>query len=405
MPTFAFKAYDNRGKRQRGVITASTGRHARQQLRGQGLRVESVKQRSSSSKETTTPTVASGKSRYAAQLTVGIRELATLLQAGVPLLDAIDSVVIQSRKGFRDAMLSVRDKVASGNSLADAMESETTVFDQMTVGMVRVGEHAGNLDEICEQIAEFRERSGELKDRVVSAMIYPLIILLVSVGVTVFLMTVVVPMLLQNLIEIGRPLPTPTLVLKFISDCLLGYGLYLVILIVLIVGAVLIYSRSTNGKRRVAAISLAMPVFGALIQKQALSRMALVVSSLLRSGLELVDALEIAERSATNALLKSSLASVRRDLQNGMELREAVSKHSFFSYSLAQVFALGQQTGQLDGMLKRIGDDYDRQASLLANRLTSVIEPALILVLSVVVGFVLFATVLPILEAGNVLSQ
>ncbi|MEM6472463.1 MAG: type II secretion system F family protein, partial [Planctomycetota bacterium] len=229
MPTFAFKAFDARGKRQRGTVTASNGRHARQQLRGRGLKVESVKERVTSSTSSSQTKLSGGQRRYASQLTVGIRELATLLQAGVPLLDAIDSVIVQSRKGFRDAMLSVRDKVASGQSLAEAMESEPRVFDEMTIGMVRVGEHAGNLDEICEQVAEFRERSGELKDRVISAMIYPLIILLVSMGVTIFLMTVVVPMLLQNLIEIGRPLPTPTLVLKFISDGLIDYGVWLLI--------------------------------------------------------------------------------------------------------------------------------------------------------------------------------
>ncbi|MEM0924524.1 MAG: type II secretion system F family protein [Planctomycetota bacterium] len=405
MPTFAFRAFDSLGKRQRGTITASNGRHARQQLRSRGLKVESVVERAAEKGSRRQTSLSGRKTKYASQLTISVRELATLLRAGVPLLDALDSVVMQSRKGFREAMLAVRDRVASGHSLAESMEREPRVFDEMTVGMVRVGEHAGNLDEICEQVAEFRERSGELKDRVISALIYPLIILLVSVGVTLFLMTVVVPMLLQNLIEMGRPLPTPTVILKFLSDGLIDYGLWLLLAFIIGGVALVVYAQSPNGRYRLAKVSIATPVFGPLIQKQALSRMALVVSSLLRSGLELVDALEIAERTTTNVILRRALSSMRSDLKSGGELHEVVTKHSIFSHALAQVFALGQQTGQLDGMLERIGEDYNRQASLLANRLTSVIEPVLILVLSIVVGFVLFATVLPILEAGNVLSQ
>jgi len=133
--------------------------------------------------------------------------------------------------------------------------------------------------------------------------------------------------------------------------------------------------------------------------------MALVVSSLLRSGVELVDALAIAESSTTNRLLKSALEAMQRDLRSGRDLAESTTQHEFFTPSLTQVFALGQKSGQLDRMLQRLGNDYDRQAGLLANRLTTVIEPVLILFLSIVVGFILFATVLPILEAGNVLAN
>ena len=228
MATFSYRAHDRSGKRSRGTLTAANSRHARDQLRERGLRVESVSERKGQPTTEKVRTESRGKPdpprrspsrslRYRYQLTTMIRELATLLQAGVPLLDSVDSVLFQASGGFHDAMVAVRDRVSSGESLADAMSYEPDVFDEMTVGMIRVGEHAGNLDEVCEQVADFRERSSELKDRVVSALLYPLIILTVSLGVTIFLMTVVVPMLLQNLIEIGRPLPLPTLVLKWLS--------------------------------------------------------------------------------------------------------------------------------------------------------------------------------------------
>jgi len=402
MATFAYRAVDRRGRKQRGTLTAATGRQAREQLREQGLRVESVQERQARSAE---KSVSLKPGRCRAQLTLMIRELSTLLQAGIPLVKALDSVLVQTKGEFRDAMLTVRDRVASGTGLAEAMQDEPAVFDDMTVGMVRVGEHAGNLDEVCEQIAEFRERSGELRDRVLSALLYPAIVLAISLAVTVFLMTVVVPMLLTNLIEMGRPLPLPTRLLKWTSDSLLHYGPLVFAVFAAACGGFVLFLRSDRGKRTIELLSLRTPVLGSLVQKQALSRMALVISSLLRSGVELVDALRIAEKSSTNGLLKEALQGMRSDLESGHDLRDATMKHKIFSHSMAQVFSLGQQSGQLDRMLLRLGNDYDRQASMLANRLTTIVEPLLILMLSVIVGFILFATVLPILEAGNVLAN
>ncbi|WP_436717726.1 type II secretion system F family protein [Roseiconus lacunae] len=368
------------------------------------MAVESVKERPS--RQLGKPLLSVGRIRlqYKAQLTFAIRELATLLQAGIPLLVALDSILAQSRGGFYETMLSVREKVANGEALGIAMKGAPHVFDEMTIGMISVGEHAGNLDEVCEQVADFRERANQLKDRIVSAMLYPIIIFAVSVGVTVFLMTVVVPMLLQNLIEIGRPLPVPTMILKWASDLLLHHGAFAFAAMsgVAVIG--MLYGATSNGRQKIDRVALAMPVAGTLVQKQSLSRMALVVGTLLKSGIELMDALEIAERVATNRPLKTALAEMQVDLKNGRSLSDACERHSVITNAMSQVFSLGQQSGQLEKMLLRIGNDYDRQSELLANRLTTIIEPALLLFLSLMVGFVLFATVLPILEAGNVLA-
>ncbi|MEO1527318.1 MAG: type II secretion system F family protein [Planctomycetota bacterium] len=405
MATFAYRAFDRSGKRQKGTLTASSGKHARQQLRDQGLRVESVTERSGATKKLDSVSYLSTKRRYHRDVSTAMREIATLLQAGIPLVESLDSVVAQSKGGFRACVVSIRDRVSSGTNLADAMSEENGVFDQMIVGMVRVGEHTGNLDEVCEQIAEFRERSGELKDRVVSALLYPAMILAVSLAVTIFLMTVVVPMLLENLVQLGRPLPTPTLILKWISDTLLNYGLYGLVSVATGIVLAAAFCSTPAGRNRVDAWAIRTPVVGDLIRKQSLSRMTLIVSTLLRSGVELVEALKIAERSSTNSVLTTALNSLRDDLEAGRDLREAASQHAIFPHSLVQILSLGQQSGQLEKMLDRVGRDYDRQAELVAGRLTTVIEPVLILLLSVLVGFILFATILPILEAGNVLAS
>ncbi len=155
----------------------------------------------------------------------------------------------------------------------------------------------------------------------------------------------------------------------------------------------------------VSKVALKIPILGTLIRKQAIGRMSLVIACLLRSGVELVEAFAIAEKSCSNLVIQKSLAQIRTDVQTGIGLKEAVAQHAVFPPAVAQIFALGQQSGQLDSMLDRLGRDYDRHATVLSGRLTAVAEPLLILMLSVVVGFILFATVLPILEAGNVLAQ
>lgn len=403
MATFAFKARDQSRKRSSGVIVAETSQQARQKLRDQGLRIEWMGERRV--RDAATTGWLPRRIRYRTQLTIAIRELSTLLQAGIPLLSALDSLVEQSKGRFGDCLIAVRDRVAGGSSLAEAMAVEPTVFDEMTTGMIQVGEHAGNLDEVCEQLAEYRERSGEMADRILSALLYPAIVLFVSVAVTLFLMTAVVPMLLTNLIEMDRPLPWPTRVLKFLSDGLLTHGWWLAIVVAGILFGAAMGLRTVPGRRLLARVSLRLPVIGPLVQKQALSRMSMIVASLLRSGVELVDAIEIAERSSPNVLLKEALAHMRIDLEAGRGMMESMSRHLIFSPSIRQVFLLGQQSGKLDAMLERIGRDYDRQAATLSTRFAAILEPILILNLAVLVGFVLFATVLPILEAGNVLAE
>ena len=403
MSTYQYRGTDAAGRTLRGMISADTLRAARDRLRESGVVVNRIEVRSVRSQSGLFNQLK--RRRYAGALTEFLRELATLLQAGVPLLDAMDCSLPQVRTGLQAPLVALRDRVSTGESLAAAMQQESWLFDDMMIGMVRVGEHAGNLEEVLDQVSTFRENSSQLRDRVLSAVMYPAIVLCVSIVVSLFLMTVVVPMLLKNLEELGSRLPWPTRVLKFLSDLMLGHGWWLILVVAAIVISTLTWTKSSSGRMSVSRFVLKVPILGTLIRKQAIGRMSLVIACLLRSGVELVEALAIAERSCNNLVIQKSLAQIRIDVQTGAGLKEAVARHAVFPPTVAQIFALGQQSGQLDAMLDRLGRDYDRQATMLSGRLTAVAEPLLILMLSVVVGFILFATVLPILEAGNVLAQ
>ena len=403
MATFNYVGIDATGKRVKGLIAADTPRAARDRLRDGGIS-SIVKLKPQADRPQFDLLSGLRKRRYESALTDFTRELATLLQAGVPLLEAIDCSLPQTRPGLQNYIHSLRDRVASGSSLADAMRQESWLFDPMMVGMVHVGEHAGNLDEVLDQVASFREQSGELKDRVLTAITYPIIVLIVAISVTLFLMTVVVPMLLNNLAELGGTLPWPTKVLKFLSDGLLVHGWWLGLVLGSGMVGFAFWLQTENGRLQSTRFMLRIPILGNLIRKQAIGRAALVIACLLRSGVELVESLSIAAEACSNIVLRHALSTIQSDLRNGANLKESIAKHKIFPSSVSQVFALGQQSGQLPGMLQRLGKDYDRQASVLAGRLTSVAEPVMIVMLSVVVGFILFATVLPILEAGNVLA-
>lgn len=402
MTTFYYVGDDAAGRKVKGLISADSARLARDRLRETGVAIRSIHQRTEGRQLELFSSLK--RKRLANALTEFLRELTTLLQAGVPLLEAIDCCLPQARTALQPPLASVRDSVAGGVSLADAMRQESWLFDEMMLGMVRVGEHAGNLEEVLDQVANFREQSSQLQDRVVSAVMYPAIVLVVSIVVTLFLMTIVVPMLLKNLAELGSQLPWPTRVLKFLSDSLMIHGWWIALVFAACSAALAVWMRSQRGAFFLSSFVLRIPVFGNLIRKQSLGRVALVVACLLRSGVELVEALVIAAESCSNLVIRKALVAATEEIERGTGLKEALARQAVIPPSVAQIFALGQQSGQLEGMLQRLGTDYDKQAAVLAGRVTSVAEPVLILILSVIVGFILFATVLPILEAGNVLT-
>jgi general secretion pathway protein F len=403
MAVFAYRALNDQAAAVEGMIAADSARAARDAMRGRGLIVESVTLTSSSAGGSSIRLPFRGRQRYGAKRVAMIRELSTLLAAGIPLLEAIDSLVLQQTGGFKQSMMVLRDRVAAGGSLADAMREQPTVFDPLSVHMVEVGENSGTLDAVLDQLANFSERYLQLKDRVTNALFYPIVVFSLSCGVGLFLMTVVVPMLLDNLLEAGKPIPLPTRILKTMSDFVRGHGLSIIGVSVLGVIAVIALLQTSAGKRLWHRTLLRLPLVGNMARKQEIARMALIVGTLLKSGVVLVESLAIAGRAMKNVVLRDSLSAAQSAIQSGSEIGEALDSTGQFPPTVIQIFAVGQQSGTLEEMLQRLADNYDRQVTTLSLRLATLLEPVLIVGLAVFVGFILFATVLPILEAGNVL--
>ena len=393
---------DQRATSVEGTISADSARAARDLLRGRGFIVESVTQRAESRKLLYWWPFRR-RSRFATKRVEAIRELSTLLASGIPLLEALDSLIAQHQRGFKESLLQLRERVAAGSSLAEAMREQPQVYDELSLHMVEVGENSGTLDTVLDQLANFSERYLQLKDRVTSALFYPVVVFLLSMGVGMFLMTVVVPMLLDNLLEAGKSIPWPTRVLKTMSDTLTGYGWLIALVALLAIALFMAVLQTAQGRDLWHRFVLRIPLIGNMAVKQEISRMSLIVSTLLRSGIVLVSALEIAGRAAKNNVVKQALQTGREAIQRGQDIGEALESVQVFPPTVVQIFAVGQQTGKLEDMLQRLADNYDRQVTTLSLRLATLLEPVLIVGLATFVGFILFATVLPILEAGNVL--
>jgi general secretion pathway protein F len=398
MAVFAYRAVAS-GSPSSGTIAADTPRQARDLLRERGLVVTEIEDYRGGVKKRVR---GRKSSRY--QGTLFIRELATLLGVGVPLLEALGTLAEQYRGRMAGTILLLRDRVAGGSSLAGAMREQADVFDDLAVSITAVGEDAGTLETSLERLAEFRERSQQFRGRIANALIYPAIVLTMAMVASLFLMTFVVPRILEPLIEQGQALPWPTRVVKGASDFVLGWWWALGIALVACVGALGATFRSEGGRRWWDGFVLRLPMLGELVRKQAIVRIAVVLGTLLKSGIVFVRALQITQATTKNVVLKDALARCERAVGAGGDIGDALRDTGAFPGTVVQVFSIGQQSGRMEEMLDRLANAYDQQVNSAAQRLTAVLEPLLIVMLAMVVLFLVMATVLPILEAGNAIQ-
>ena len=404
MPVFAYKAMNAREGERSGTIAADTPRQARDLLRERGLVVRGLSAASGPEGGLRWRRRSGGGGRSRAQVTGFIREVSTLLGVGVPLLEALETLARQHKGRFHTTILLLRDRVAGGASLGQAMREHPGMFDELAVNITEVGEDAGTLDASLQRLAEFRERSEQFRGRLATALIYPVIVLTLAIAASIFLMTFVVPRILEPLIEQGQELPLPTRVVKGISDFLVAWWWMLAGCGFAVFVAAGLLLRSPRGRAGWDRFLLKIPILGDLIRKQAVVRICVVIGTLLKSGVVFVRAVQIAQRTTANRVLREALMECERAINAGGDIGQAIERTGAFPPMVVQVFAVGQQSGRLEEMLDRLAEMYDQQVSTAAARLTAVLEPLLILALAGVVLFIVLATVLPILEAGNAIQ-
>ena len=401
MPVYSYRAIDLDASAVAGEVAADTPRQARDLLRGRGLTIQQIQPRPER------PGASFWRRRqarrYRARTAGFIRDLSTLLGAGIPLVEAIDTLCRQQAGAFKAVLLSLREDVAAGAGLAEAMERRRPFFDELCVSIARVGESTGTLEEALERLAEFKEHADRLRSRIGTAMLYPAVVAIVGAAVMIFLMTFVVPNLLSTLVESGRPLPAVTMVVKAVSDFLLAYGWAVAAAAAGLAVGVHVALRTSLGRRCWHRLLLHIPMIGELVRKETIARLSIILAALLRSGVVFVEAVGTARRTIPNVVFQDALRQCEQAVGAGQDIAVPLARSGVFPPMVVQMLAVGQQAGEVEKMLDRLAEAYERQVETASQRLTAVLEPAMIVLLALMVGFIAFATILPILEASNVL--
>lgn len=406
MPIFEYTAIEkSSGKRTHGVVDADTLPAARGKLRELGLYPTELVE---SDKAQADGGAAARKSRRtrggisSRDLSLMTRQLATLLQAGMPLIEALAAMLDQTSKPRMKSMLfEIRDKVNSGAGLGDAIEEFPKIFSSLYVNMVRAGEVSGTLESVLFRLADITERQAKLKSQITSSLAYPAFMALFAVGIIVFLMVVIVPRIKTIFERQEQELPALTKVLIGSSEFLAKYG---IVIVGCIFGVYLLWrfwvSRE-EGRKRWDRIKLRIPLYGLLHMKLVCARMARTLGTMLQSGLTMMRALDVVNTVIDNRYIQERMDDVKSGVRRGRDLALPMKETGLFPPMMIHMIDLGQRSGEIESMLVRVADTYDEDVHLTLDAMVGLLEPIIIIIMGVFVGFLVLAILLPILNMSS----
>ncbi|MCC6750796.1 MAG: type II secretion system inner membrane protein GspF [Deltaproteobacteria bacterium] len=410
MPAFAFKGLDGRGKAVAGVRDAESPRTLRSQLRREGVFVTELREareRAGSGKGLSKEVdFKSFFDRVRPQDVAALtRQLSTLLRAGIPLAEALGALVEQSSsEKLRRSLSELRTRVNEGSALGDALAAQPKIFTELYVNMVRAGEAAGNLEQVLTRLAQFMDGQVRLRNKIQSAMMYPIVMAAVSMLITGLLMVVVVPKITQIFDDMGKSLPWNTQLLIGISRIT---GDYWWLIIILMGGAIygfVRWKRSPKGKAVWDRFVLKIWVVGPLVRMVAIGRFARTLGTMLASGVPLLQTLEIVKSILGNEVLIGVVEDARKAIREGESIADPLAKSGHFPPVVTRMIAVGERSGQLETMLENVADAYEADVELKINRLTGLLEPVMIIVMGGLVGFIVFSILMPILDMNEMVG-
>ncbi len=402
--TFSYQARDASGKIISGVQDALNEDNAVTSLMSRGLMVLSLTQKAAAS--------ASRKKKWTVKetdLVLFTRQLSTMIEAGISLVQAMTALYDQSdpkrQRNLRHIISDVTTRVQGGESFHESIAKHPRVFDRLFVSMVKAGEHGGLLAEILDRLAGFLEASARLRKKVKSAMTYPVIVICIAFAITTFLLVKVVPIFGEIFKDFGAKLPAPTQFLIDVSDFIRGEWYFLIVFIAGAFFGIRTFLRSTRGKQLWDRWKLRLPIFGPLIHKICMSRFSRTFAQLIRSGVPILEVLDIVGGASGNHVVETSIKGVSEDVERGDNLSVALSKKPIFPPMMLRMVSAGEATGKIDTMLEKMADFWDEEIEAMLDALTSLIEPMLIVFLGVIVGGIVIAMFLPIFKLNEVVSQ
>jgi general secretion pathway protein F len=405
MAAYAYKAIDNNGKNKSGVLEGDNARQIRQQLREKSLIPLEVEQVADKERKSN-----SGFSFFKAKISASdlallTRQMATLVEASLPIEEALYAVAEQCEKPpQKNMMMAVRSKVVEGHNLADAMGEFPHIFDQLFRAMVAAGEKSGHLDTVLNRLADYTEKRQQTRSQITQAMVYPTLMMFFAMGIVLLLLTVVVPKIVGQFEHMGQDLPTITKILIVISEWLQAYGLFLAIVIFVFsvfLGRLL---QQPLMKKRYHKFILGLPLIGKVSKGLNTARFARTLSILTSSAVPLLESMRISSDVLENLHIKDAVKEAAGNVKEGSSLRASLEKTKMFPPMMMHMIASGERSGELQQMLGRAADNQDRQFEALVGVSLKVFEPVLIVTMAAVVLFIVMAILQPILALNNMVN-
>ena len=407
MPQFEYIVKDKEGKNLNGKREAVDVNNVVSALRQEGfliIRINEVKTKSSFFSKDIFTANRGGRIK-ADDIVVFSRQLATMVEAGVPLVQSLSILTEQAENAaLQKTVLHLRDDVESGKSLSEALEKHKKIFSGLFISMVKAGESSGRLEEILDRLSTYIEKTTALQKKIKSALVYPAVVSSMALIITFGMMTWVIPQFAGIFVSLNAPLPTPTRILIAISD-ILRHNFFLIVGGVMGgIFAFLYYIKTKAGRYWFDGLKLKLPIFGTLFMKVSISKFSRTLSTLVKSGVPILAALEIVGKTGGNVRIERIISEVRTSIKEGESISAPLAKKKIFPPMVVRMIAVGEETGELDKMLGKISDFYDVQVDNSVNGLTSMIEPLVIGFLGVVIGTIVIAMFLPILTLTNAIQ-
>lgn len=418
MPKFKFVAMDAKGAETQGEVDAENQAQAIAAIRGKGLFPTRVGELGSEAKKSVKPgasrqkaagnlrrenkfgSIFGGRVR-AKDLMVFTRQLATLIDAGMPLLRGLRILLKQEKSpALREAVTGMGESVESGNNFSEALGQYPKIFDKLYVNMVKAGEAGGVLDTVLNRLAEFMEKSEKIKNKVKSAMVYPIVVLVVAVGILAFLLTNVIPKFKEIFAELleGKPLPVLTQFVMTVSEAVKTQGIWIAAGIAAVIVSIKIWGKTVTGAYMLDMAKIRMPLFGQLFLKTAVSRFSRTLGTLLTSGVPVLQALSIVRETSGSEVLARAIQQIHDSVKEGDTMALPMEAAAIFPPMVVSMVDVGEETGALPEMLLRVADNYDDEVDTAVEGLTSVIEPIMIVLLAVIIGTIVIAMFVPLIS-------
>ncbi len=399
MATFVWEGRTRDGASRRGVIVADSEDAVVAQLRAQSIAPNRIRAKSKDLAEMfpfLQPKVT------AKEIVVFTRQFATMIDAGLPLVQCLDILATQQeQKTFRGVLFTVKAEVEAGSTFADALAKHPKVFDRLYTSLVAAGEVGGILDTILNRLATYMEKAEALKRKVKGAMVYPTSVLVIAIGVVVLMLVKVIPVFEKMFSDFGGALPGPTQVVIALSHFMQTYILHGIVGVVLLVALVRYLYSTERGRWHFDTLFLKLPIIGPVLRKVAVARFSRTLGTMLSSGVPILEALEIVARTAGNVVIEKELMVTRAAIAEGQTIAEPLSKSKVFPGMVVKMVAVGEETGSMDAMLGKIADFYDDEVDAAVSAMTAMLEPLMMVVLGGSIGGLLVAMYLPIFKIAE----